>query len=235
MCLSPELGVIAYCLACGCWGSISVAKSCSKIYEVFIRKRCWACAWFICVFSRNNFEIFWLVFQELAGCKPPTTAQVSRLAGAHKAPGTRRTRSNHRRSQRVSNSWNTPWQFRWSVCLVCEGHQLIALIRSWSVDVSFSFGQILFFPLFPIGVFRGGRQWLLRVVVSEESLCESQSRTNSEPVVIHLRFGSWARPEGHPWWNSNLKMTRCWRNQLAPAESADAVVPQGAKWTFELL
>ena len=153
----------------------------------------------------------------------------------------------------TQSSWHAPHQIQSSKkpksfkllkhCLAVSLKRLLGLWRP-SVDrfdselvswCEFSFGQILFFPLFPIGVFRGGRQWLLRVVVSEESLCESQSRTNSEPVVIHLRFGSWARPEGHLWWNSNLKMARFWSNQLAPAESTDAVVRQWAKWTLELL
>ena len=119
------------------------------------------------------------------------SAQVSRLAGAHKALGTLRTGlSGHRRTHTASSFRNSAWHFRRSVCLVSEGHQLIALVRSWSVDVSFLWSDP-FFPLFPIGVFRGGRQWLqLRVIVSEDASCESQSRTNSEPAVIHLRFGS---------------------------------------------
>ena len=95
-----------------------------------------------------------------------------------------------------------------SVCLVSEGHQLIALVRSWSVDVSWLWSDP-FLSVVSHWCFRGGRQWLqFRVIVSEDASCESQSRTNSEPVVIHLRFGSCARPEGHLWCsNSSLNMS----------------------------
>ena len=108
-----------------------------KIYEVFARKRCWACLWFIC-FSRNNFDVFRLVFfKGSQWAKLQRSAQVSRLAGAHKALGTLRTGwSGHRRTHTASSFRNSAWHFRRSVCLVSEG-QLIALVRSWSVDVSF--------------------------------------------------------------------------------------------------
>ena len=192
-----------------------------KIYEVFARKRCWACLWFIC-FSRNNFDVFRLVFQGLSAGKPPIRPGIQTCWSTQSSWHTphRLIRS----SKKNPHSFQLPKQ-----CLALSPKRLPGFWRP-SVDrfgsELVSWCKILFFPLFPIGVFRGGRQWLqLRVIVSEDASCESQSRTNSEPAVIHLRFGSWARPEGHLWHsNSNLNITRCWRNQLAPAKSTDAAV-----------
>ena len=101
-----------------------------------------------------------------------------------------------------------PGTLRRSICLVSEGHLLIALVRSWSVDVSWLWSDP-FLSVVSHWCFRGGRQWLqLRVIVNEDASCESQSRTNSEPVVIHLRFGSCARLEGNLWCsNSSLNMS----------------------------
>ena len=155
-----------------------------KIYEVFACKRCWACLWFICFFTQS----FRLVFQGSQWANLQRSAQVSRLAGAHKALGTLRTGwSGHRRTH---TACQLPKQ-----CLALSPKRLPGFWRP-SVD---RFGSELVswckfslkFGSFSFGVFRGGRQWLqLRVIVSEDASCESQSRTNSEPAVIHLRFGS---------------------------------------------
>ena len=165
-----------------------------KIYEVFARKRCWACLWFIC-FSRNHFDVFRLVFQGLSVGKAPTIRAGIQTCWS--------TQSSWHTPHRLIRSSKNPKSFqRPRQCLALSPKRLPGFGRP-SVDrfgsemfgvgqlMSVFFGRILFFPLFPIGVFRGGRQWLqLRVIVSEDASCESQSRTNSEPAVIHLRFGS---------------------------------------------
>ena len=205
-----------------------------KIYEVFACKRCWACLWFIC-FSRNHFDLFskgsqWANLQ--------WTAQVSRLAGAHKAPGTLRTSGPHnRRSHRVCRR-DSAWHFRRSVRLVSEGHQLIALVRSWSVDVS----------------------WLWNSVVSHwclsrwEAMAAASCHCDAKMLHVSPKVG---RTQNLWWYISDLaaerdlkeifdaaiqfwtchiclNITRCWRNQLAPAESTDAQWTKSKPESLEL-
>ena len=204
-----------------------------KIYEVFACKRCWACLWFIC-FSRNHFDLFskgsqWANLQ--------WTAQVSRLAGAHKAPGTLRTSGPHnRRSHRVCRR-DSAWHFRRSVRLVSEGHQLIALVRSWSVDVSW-----LKFRRFPLVSFEVGGNGCSFVSLWAKMLHVSPKVGRTQNLWWYISDLAAERDlkeifdAAIQFWTCHicLNITRCWRNQLAPAESTDAQWTKSKPESLEL-